>query len=112
MNLVGLQFHPSGGHRQFRKVQFRFPDRRIGYSDLNQASIATVLHNVGRWGFAAWIGAGAGGPQQEHVAQVRTGSWITAARKSSESSVRPPQTEAGWPALRVGGPATPDGNRQ
>jgi hypothetical protein len=45
MKPVGVQFHQSGGNRQFRKAHLRDPHRPICYPDLNQANMITCsLH--------------------------------------------------------------------
>src|ERR1700730_10408052 len=42
MKLVGLQFHQSGGNRQFKKAQFCRANQRMCYPDLNLADGGTV----------------------------------------------------------------------
>jgi len=40
MKLVGVEFHQSGGNRQFRKAQLHGVNRRSCYPQVNQAETA------------------------------------------------------------------------
>jgi hypothetical protein len=59
MKLVGLQFHQSGGNRQFRQAQLDDGDARFCYPGLNQApsqvvSILTYLPEAAARPFPVW----------------------------------------------------------
>jgi hypothetical protein len=49
MKLVGLQFHQSGGNRQFKKAQSCRADQRLCYPDLNLAPIPAWFKTPRFW---------------------------------------------------------------
>src|SRR6266446_2887472 len=51
MKLVGVEFHQSGGNRQFRKAQLHGVNRRSCYPQVNQAESANSERiRKGTWG--------------------------------------------------------------